>query len=230
MTHCLAIIAARGGSKRIPRKNIRDFLGSPIIKYSIDAALQAGLFDEIMVSTDDDEIANLSCQYGASVPFLRSKKNSDDNATTADVIMEVITEYKRRGREFEYCCCIYPTAPFVTAYKLNIAYQKLLATGAHSVVPVVKYSFPIFRSMKIENEVLTMAWPEYSAVRSQDLPDAYHDSGQFYFLITKNFLSTSNIFSDFTVPYLLPEAEVQDIDNEEDWKLAEMKYKLLTSR
>ncbi|ACU06132.1 pseudaminic acid cytidylyltransferase [Pedobacter heparinus] len=230
MKKCLAIITARGGSKRIPRKNIKNFLGSPIIKYSIDAALQAGCFDEVMVSTDDDEIAALALALGAKVPFTRSKENSNDYATTANVISEVLSNYKRDGESFEYACCIYPTAPFVTAEKLKIAYQKLKDSSAKTLVPVVSFGFPILRSFNIENGLVKMNWPEYMQSRSQDLPPAYHDCGQFYFINTEAFLDTKQLFTDHTIPYEMPESEVQDIDNEEDWKVAEIKYTFLLEK
>jgi pseudaminic acid cytidylyltransferase len=227
---CIAIITARGGSKRIPRKNIKDFLGSPIIKYSIDAALGAGCFEEVMVSTDDNEIAELALKLGAKVPFIRSKENSNDFATTADVITEVLDNYKKLGIEFEYACCIYPTAPFVTARKLRSSYEKLVESGAKTLVPVVSFGFPILRSFKIEEGLVKMNWPEYMQTRSQDLQPAYHDCGQFYFFNTASFLQTRQLFTDFTIPYEMPESEVQDIDTEEDWKIAEIKYTFLLNK
>ncbi|WP_205508560.1 pseudaminic acid cytidylyltransferase [Longitalea arenae] len=230
MNNCIAIITARGGSKRIPRKNIKNFLGSPIIKYSIDAARFAGCFDEVMVSTDDKEIAEIALSLGANVPFTRSKENSGDFATTADVIYEVLDSYKKQGREFKYCCCIYPTAPFVTAEKLRLAYDKLIESNAESVVPIVRFGFPIMRSFKIENGLVKMNWPEHMNTRSQDLPPAFHDCGQFYFLKTESFLKNKKLFTDFTVPVEMPESEVQDIDNEEDWKIAEIKYSFLLDK
>jgi pseudaminic acid cytidylyltransferase len=230
MSNCLAIITARGGSKRIPRKNIKSFLGSPIIKYSIDAALNAGCFNEVMVSTDDEEITETARSLGAEVPFLRSAASSDDHATTADVITEVLDQYERIGKHFTYCCCIYPTAPFVTSEKLNTAYLKLKTTGAKSVIPVVRFGFPILRSLKIVNGLVEMNWPEYMNTRSQDLPDAFHDCGQFYFIKVESFKEKPALFTDSTVPYEMPESEVQDIDNEEDWRVAEIKYTFLLNR
>ena len=230
MGNCLAIIPARGGSKRIPRKNIKDFLGSPIIKYSIDASLQAGCFDEVMVSTDDREIAHIALALGAKIPFMRSEATSNDFAITAAVILEVLNEYKMRGMEFEYFCCVYPTAPFVTAEKLRAAYNKLIVSKAEALVPVVRFGFPIFRSFKIENGLVRMNWPEHMATRSQDLPPAFHDCGQFYFLKTEAFFEHKKMFPDLTVPFEVPESEVQDIDSEEDWKIAEIKYSFLLER
>ena len=223
----IAIITARGGSKRIPRKNIKVFCGQPIIKYSIDAAKQAGCFEEIMVSTDDQEIANITKSYGASIPFLRSKKTSDDFATTEDVVKEVIFEYENIGRNFDFICCIYPTAPFLTSERLNQAYNLLIESGADGVLPVVQFSYPIQRSLKIESNRVKTLWPENHTVRSQDLMPVYYDAGQFYFTKTSLFLNQSILSSENIVPIILSEYEVQDIDNEKDWKIAEMKYSLL---
>jgi pseudaminic acid cytidylyltransferase len=230
MHKCLAIITARGGSKRIPRKNIKNFLGKPIIQYSIEAALQAGCFSEVMVSTDDQEIANIALALGAKVPFIRSVETSNDYATTADVITEVLNEYNKRGESFDYCCCIYPTAPFVTAEKLKTAFDKLHTSGAESVVPVVRFGFPILRSFKIEDGLVKMNWPEHMNSRSQDLPSAFHDCGQFYFLRVTPFLQNKKLFTSFTLPLEMPESEVQDIDNQEDWKVAEIKYTFLLDK
>ncbi|SEG18016.1 pseudaminic acid cytidylyltransferase [Flavobacterium urumqiense] len=230
MKNCLAIITARGGSKRIPRKNIKNFLGKPIINYSIQSAIDCSCFDEVIVSTDDQEIAEVAIAAGAKIPFIRSAESSNDFSTTAEVISEVLRDYKKIGVEFEYVCCIYPTAPFITADKLKNAYEMLISSGAKSVVPVVRFGFPIQRSFKIEDNSLRMNWPEHMSTRSQDLPASYHDSGQFYFLRTESFLKDNKLFTDFTVPYEMPESEVQDIDNEEDWKLAEIKYTFLLSK
>lgn len=230
MKKCLAIITARGGSKRIPRKNIKFFLGKPIIQYSIEAALNAGCFDEIMVSTDDSEIATVAIQNGTKVPFMRSVEASNDFATTATVITEVLSDYKKIGEEFEFCCCIYPTAPFVTAEKLKTAYSKLVHSTAESVVPIVSFGFPILRSFKVENGLVKMNWPQYMQTRSQDLPAAYHDCGQFYFIRVDSFLKNGKLFTDKTLPYEMPESEVQDIDNLEDWKVAEIKYTFLLNK
>lgn len=230
MSSCVAIITARGGSKRIPRKNIREFLGQPIIGYSIAAALGAGCFDRVMVSTDDEEIAELGRRLGAEVPFLRSAATSDDYATTVDVLVEVLTEYGRRGTSFDYACCIYPTAPFVTAERLRQAFALLQGSGADSAIPVVRFSFPIERSLDIRGDRLSFRYPEYQNTRSQDLAPAYHDSGQFYFFRVPHLLETRSLFGRQTLPIELPESEVQDIDNEEDWQVAELKYRLLLER
>jgi len=223
----IAIITARGGSKRIPRKNIRPFLGKPILKYSIEAALQAGVFEEVMVSTDDAEIAQIAQQAGAKVPFFRSEETANDFATTADVIAEVLTAYAQTGKKFQAACCIYPTAPFVTAAMLSTAMQRLEQEQADCVIPVVKFSFPPQRGVVINNNRITPKWPENMAKRSQDLEPLYHDCGQFYCLNVERFLQQRAIWMEHAVPLIQEERYVQDIDTLEDWALAEMKYKLL---
>ena len=220
----LAIIPARGGSKRIPHKNVRPFCGKPIIAYSIEAANSSQLFDEVMVSTDDSAIADIARQYGASVPFLRSAAASTDHATTAEVLLEVVEQYKKAEKEFAYICCIYPTAPFVTAEKLQTAFQLLLEKEADALIPVVPFSYPPLRGLKVDNGNLRMKWPENASVRTQDLEPLYHDCGQFYLIRTDALMKERTLFCKSTAPMHLSELEVQDIDNEEDWKLAEQKY------
>ena len=227
--NAIAIITARGGSKRIPGKNIKDFNGKPIIAYSIEAAISANCFQEVMVSTDDEEIASVAKQYGAKIPFFRSKENSDDFSTTYDVLEEVLNEYENRGRKYDYCCCTYPTAPFITPQKIKKAFDLLLSTDADAVIPVSSYSYPIWRSLKIENNRLKMNWPEHLTTRSQDLPKAYHDCGQFYFFKCNEILKKKSLFTDNTLPMIIAESEVQDIDNEEDWKMAEHKYSFINT-
>ena len=229
----LAIITARGGSKRIPRKNIKDFCGRPIIAYSIKAALDSRLFDDVMVSTDDDEIAEVAKQFGAIVPFMRSAKTSDDFAGTADVLYEVLGEYEKRGRTFDYFCCIYPTAPFVTAKKLRAAFDKLQHSDADQILPVVKFSYPPQRAFIMKDGFLEYKWPENYRRRSQDLEAFYHDAGQFYFYRTAQFMNSyTNIGGGNyrSIPILTDEIEVQDIDNLSDWELAETKYRFLIER
>lgn len=223
----LAIIPARGGSKRIPHKNIKPFLGNPIIKYSIKIALESECFDEVMVSTDDKDIVEISKSFGAQAPFLRSAKTSDDAAGTAEVLEEVLFEYRKEGKEFDYCCCLYPTAIFVTSKKIIKGFKILLKTGADSVVPVVRFSYPIQRSLEIRNGRIKMVWPENYSIRSQDCTPRYHDAGQFYWFRVKSFLKQRKLFCRHTVSLEIPESEVQDIDNLEDWKIAEIKYKIL---
>lgn len=224
---CVAIITARGGSKRIPRKNIKEFLGHPIIKYSIDAALSAGCFDEVMVSTDDREIADIAQRLGAKIPFFRSASSANDYATTADVTEEVLREYKKNGKEYEYFCCIYPTAPFVSSERLKLGYDLLRAGTADTVLPVVRFSYPIQRALKIDNGRLSMIWPENVNARSQDLMPAFHDAGQFYWGRTDRFLKQKRLITDNTLPIEIPESQVQDIDTLEDWIIAEVKYGIL---
>jgi len=220
----LAIIPARGGSKRIPRKNIKNFHGKPIIAYSIEAALKSGLFDEVMVSTDDEEIKIISLEYGAKVPFLRSENTSNDTATTLEVIREVLESYKKEDRTFDEVCCIYPTAPLMKSSHLTAGLD-LLENEIASVFPVVPFSFPILRSLKVdEDNFVSMNWPEYSQTRSQDLPAAYHDAGQWYWLRPE--LISDSLYSDNSKVIILSEMEVQDIDNESDWKMAEVKWKM----
>lgn len=219
----LAIITARGGSKRIPRKNIKEFCGKPILFYSIEAALKAGIFREVMVSTDDREIADLAKRAGASVPFLRSQAASNDFATTDEVILEVLEEYEKRGEIFETFCCIYPTAPFITSERLKEAME--LLDDADSVMPVVAFSYPPQRGLLINDRGrIERQFPQHLMVRSQDLPKIYHDSGQFYACRTAAFLKEKTTDVDNLVPLILSELEVQDIDTIEDWELAEIKY------
>lgn len=226
MEKALAIITARGGSKRIPRKNIKEFCGKPIIQYSIEAALESKIFDEVMVSTEDEEIKKIAEKCGAKVPFMRSERTSGDMAMTHEVILEVLEEYKKIGKMFEYVCCIYPTAPFITPMKLQESLCKLKETNADTVLPVVAFSFPPQRCFVIRDGKAEFKWPENRLVRSQDLEKWYHDSGQYYFMRTKRFLETQNLIMENTVPVIVDEMEVQDIDNYEDWELAELKYKM----
>lgn len=225
--NAIAIITARGGSKRIPRKNVKEFLGKPIICYSIEAALASGIFDEVMVSTDDEEIAAIAKEAGASIPFMRSAANADDYATTDDVLMEVLDEYEKQGKTFTYMACIYPTAPFVTAKKLQDALQLLKDNHASGVMPVVRFSFPPQRGMAIREGKLDYCYPENALKRSQDLEPMYHDCGQFYFYNTDKFRACRGNLPDGYVPMEVPELEVQDIDNMVDWKLAELKFEMM---
>ena len=223
----IAIITARGGSKRIPRKNIKDFCGKPILAYSIEAAFSSGLFDTVMVSTEDEEIAEVAKKYGAEVPFYRSEKTAGDFATTNDVLLEVLEEYKKRGQEFELACCIYPTAPFVSAEKLKKAMGELENSDADTLIPVVPFSYPPQRAMVVREGRLVFFQPEYMDSRSQDLEPHYHDVGQFYVFRTEAFERNRKLMLGNILPFVISELEVQDIDNESDWKIAEMKYKLM---
>lgn len=222
----LAIITARGGSKRIPRKNIKEFCGKPILCYSIEAAKDAGVFDEIMVSTEDEEIADLAKREGTSVPFFRSFETAGDHASTDDVIMEVLKEYQKIGKEFDAFCCIYPTAPFLTGKRLKDAMA--LLKEADSVMPVVPFSYPPQRGLLVNDKgFVERQFPEYATARSQDLPKIYHDCGQFYACRTAPFLAAKTTDVKRLVPLVLSEMEVQDIDTLEDWEIAEIKYRRL---
>lgn len=224
----LCIIPARGGSKRIPRKNIKPFLGKPIIAYSIEAALHSGLYEEVMVSTDDGEISTVAKMYGASVPFPRSNETSNDFATTNDVINEVLNQYRNMGREFDTITCLYATAPFVTVNRLLEAYQALENGDFDSAFTCVEFSYPILRSLIINTDgFIKMKWPEYMNSRSQDLEKFYHDAGQFYVSSVKAFQQNKSLWGKKTYPIILPELEVQDLDTATDWALAEMKFKIL---
>ena len=222
----ICIIPARGGSKRIPKKNIKVFLGKPIIAYSIKAALDSKLFDEVMVSTDDEEIAKIAKQYGASVPFIRSPKNSDDFATTFDVIEEVIQVYKTQGKRFENICCIYSCAPFVTSEILLKAYDRLIQKKFDTVFPIIAYSFPIQRALRVNQGKVSMILKDNLNIRSQDLEKSFHDAGQFYWCNTKQLLSSEKLITSNSGGIEISELDAQDIDTNRDWNLAELKYQL----
>ena len=224
MSASICIIPARGGSKRIPRKNIKDFLGKPIIAYSITVALKSKLFDEVMVSTDDLEIADIAKSYGASVPFLRSVKTSDDHATTMEVLIEVLQVYKANGMEFDSVCCLYPTAVLSSANDLAEGFQ--LLKDVDIVLPVTEFSFPPMRSYRI-NEIglAEFRYPEHMNTRSQDLETWYHDAGQWYWYNSRSITQGQVNLKRQAIKF--SNLNVQDIDNLADWKLAELKYKLL---
>jgi N-acylneuraminate cytidylyltransferase len=223
----ICIIPARGGSKRIPRKNIKGFLGKPILAYSIEAALESNLFSEVMVSTDVIEIAEVARQYGAKIPFYRSENASDDYATTFDVLDEVLTNYYTTGKSFDNVCCLYPCAPFVNSQKLITAYEILCEGSFESVIPVVAYSFPIQRSFNVKDNKLSYKYPEFEKTRSQDLEKIYHDTGQFYWCKANSLIKNKGIMNQNTGFLELTELEIQDIDNDVDWQMAELKFKLL---
>lgn len=219
----IAIITARGGSKRIPRKNIKEFCGKPMICYAIEATLQSGVFDIVMVSTDDEEIAQVARENGAEVPFMRSAETAGDLATTDDVLREVLETYRQRGEYFERFCCIYPACPLLAKERLQEAMAML--KDCDGVMPVAKFSFPPQRGVFIRDGVLRRSYPEFTKIRSQDLEAMYHDAGQFYALRTEAFLAAGTINVADLRPMVLPEMEVQDIDTEEDWGVAEFKYR-----
>ncbi len=227
----LAIIPARGGSKRIPRKNIKNFLGKPVVAYPISAALESRLFAEVMISTDDEEIANVARQYGAKVPFMRSATTAGDYATTADVILEVLSEYEKMGTHYDYCCCIYPVTPLLRSTIFQKSFELLQNAGADAVLPVVCYAHPIQRALQVDKDGrINYVNPENRLVRTQDLSPRFHDAGQFYLFKVKPFLQGRQIVMDNTVAYEIPESAVQDIDTEEDWKMAELKYQLIETQ
>lgn len=225
----IAIIPARGGSKRIPRKNTKLFFGKPILAYSIEAALNSGLYDEVMVSTDDDEIATIAKQYGAKVPFLRSEKNSNDFATTVDVLTEVLDWYKEIGQEFEQGTCIYACAPFVNSKLLQDSFMLLNKENCDCVFPSLAYSHPIQRALKVtENGKIEPFDTSNSNTRTQDLEKAYFDAGMFYTFNIDRLLETKSLRTNNTFTIEVEDLYAQDIDNENDWILAEMKYKLFS--
>lgn len=223
----IAIITARGGSKRIPKKNIRDFCGKPIIAYSIEAALESNVFDEVMVSTDDEEIKNIALQYGAKVPFLRSEKTSNDYAATYEVLNEVLNEYKKMDKLFRYMCCIYPTAPFITSNILEMAMDLLVGEKLDSVLPMVQFSFPPQRGLVVNDGKIAFKWSENALMRSQDLEPVYHDAGQFYCVNVERFVEKQSLIMPNSQGIMLEDLMVQDIDNESDWEMAEFKYRYL---
>jgi pseudaminic acid cytidylyltransferase len=221
---CLAIIPARGGSLRIPRKNIKAFCGQPIIAYSIAAALRSGCFSEVMVSTEDDEIAAVAEHYGAKIPFKRSLRTADNYATLVDVIEEVIGDYRKIGVYCEYVCCILATAPFVTSDMLQQSYETLVSRSADAVISVVRFDYPIQRGLKLEDGFIRMMWPENYEKRSQDLEPVYHDAGLFYWLRAERLLKQKCFYMEKSIPFELSSANVHDIDTLEDWQIAEFKY------
>lgn len=224
----IAIIPARGGSKRIPRKNIRDFHGKPIIAYSIQAALDSGLFDKVIVSTDDAEISAIAKNCGAEVPFFRSAKNSDDFATTSDVLLEVLAQFNEANHSISTLCCIYPTAPLIQADDLRNASKVFIDGAFDTLISSVAFSFPIQRSFQLNDaQKIVLNHPEAMNSRSQDLATNFHDAGAFYFLNASSFQQSKSIWSGEIGAFVLPESKVQDIDTTEDWKLAELKYALL---
>lgn len=226
----LVIIPARGGSKRIPKKNIKNFNGRPILSYVIQTVKKTKLFDEIMVSTDDYSIVEVAKKYGAKVPFLRSNKNADDFATLTDVLTEVILDYQEVGKVFENVCCILPTAALVTNEIITEGFIKLKEANLASIVPVIKYAYPIQRALKVNEKLLSLRELEHINTRSQDLEDHYHDSGQFYWLNTKEFLKEKKVFMSNTGYIELKEYEAQDVDTPEDWKMLELKYNLIKNK
>lgn len=223
----ICIIPARGGSKRIHKKNIRNFCGKPILAYSIEAALLSGCFDEVMVSTDDTEIKSIALQYGAKVPFMRSEEAAGDHAMTHTVLLEVLAEYEKRDMVYDNMCCIYPTAPFVTAERIKEGMDTLINEKRGCVYPVVQFSFPPQRCVVIYDDKVYWKYPENEMTRSQDLEPIYHDVGQFYCLNINKFYKRPSLLLENTKAIVIDDMEAQDIDNESDWQMAETKYQRL---
>lgn len=222
----IAIIPARGGSKRIPNKNIKSFMGSPIICHAIDVCLRSGIFEEVMVSTDSEEIAQIAREAGAMVPFMRSAATAGDYATTYDVLAEVVGEYEKRGRSFDYVCCVYPCVPFLTTAMLKNAAK--IFKGHESLIPVCQYPVPIEWAMRIDEKGLLHSNDAAAQqMRSQDIKPAYYDVGMFYFVTMPAMKKHKTLYCPDNAAYIVDHKNCQDIDTLEDWKEAELKYKLL---
>ncbi len=221
----ICLIPARGGSKRIPKKNSKLFAGAPIITYPIRAARASGLFSRIIVSTDSEEIAAIAREAGAEVPFMRPENISGDHTTTAEVLLHGLEWLRAQGENPEYLCCIYPTAPFLDPVYLKRGLELLKTKGGGGAFSVTTFPFPPFRAHRLNREGrLEMLWPEHELTRSNDLPEAYHDAGQFYWLKVQNFLQEKKVWPKDAWPIVLPRQWVQDIDTPEDWQVAELMY------
>jgi len=229
MGKTIALIPARGGSKRIPRKNIREFRGKPMIAYSIAAALEAEIFDQVIVSTDSEEIAGIARRHGAETPFLRPPELAGDFTTTAEVVAHALEWLTAHSGAVDTMCCLYATAPFVTGRWLRKGYELLGGREVSAVFTVAAHPSPVFRALKKdENGFLRMVWPEYELSRSNDLPETYYDAGQFYWLAASRFRQTNRLYADDALPLVLPRYLVQDIDTGEDWRMAELMHETLT--
>lgn len=226
----IAIIPARANSKRIPGKNIKLFQGAPIIAYTIKTAQKTNCFDEVMVSTDSDEIAHVASSYGARIPFLRSRENAGDQAGILAVIQEVVEKYAERGEVFDYVCCMFATTPLLQASYVEAGFRLMLEKGATTVFPVVRYGYPIQRALRMVDGKTSMLWPGNYSVRSQDLEPIYHDAGQFYWLDLKQYPGPSNMFDDNAYGIEYPDLLMEDIDTPEDWEKAEFKYRYLLEK
>jgi pseudaminic acid cytidylyltransferase len=229
-THAIAIITARGHSKRIPRKNIKYFCGKPMIAWSIEAAKASGLFAHIIVSTDDTEIAAVAKEWGADVPFMRPPELSDDYCSTDSVVLHAVQESQRIYGSLRQGCCMYPTSPFLTTGDLKRGLDMLLAHKATSAFPVVKYDFPIEQALLLDGARPCARWPDKLMERSQDLPDHYHDAGMFYWFDVEKFLAEGQLFCDDSVALVIPSELCQDINTPEDWAHAEIKFRVLAEQ
>lgn len=224
----IAVIPARGGSKRIPRKNIKDFCGKPMIAWSIETAINSACFDKIIVSTDDKEIAEIAEKYGAEIPFIRPNELADDYIGTDSVVCHAIKWLKNNNISPSVVCCIYATAPFIQEIDLQKAYLKLIENDCNYVFSVTSYAFPIQRAIKVSTDNhAEMFYPKYENTRSQDLEESYHDAGQFYWGTTIAWLTQKSVFDLGSMAYILPRYRVQDIDTPEDWKRAELMFNIL---
>ena len=224
----ICVIPARGGSKRIPRKNIKEFNGKPIIAYSIEAALKSNCFSQVIVSTDDDEISEVARKYGAKVPFVRPDELSNDYVGTIPVIRHAIEWIEDNDNTVENVCCLYATAPFVQSKIISEAYQQLISSKSDYRFSVTSFAFPIQRAIKIvQGYKVDMFYPEHFNIRSQDLEEAFHDAGQFYWGKAQAFKDELALFSEVSSPYVLPRYLVQDIDTMEDWIRAELMHKTI---
>ena len=226
----IAIIPARGGSKRIKDKNIKDFYGKPAITYAIDVALKSGLFQEIMVSTDSNQIAQISLECGAKIPFMRSKQNSSDFATTTDVLLEVIGQYQQKNLQFDNICCIYPCSMLIKPLHLQESFKLLQDKNTSNITPICKYSPPTKWQLEIKNSKLAFLDDSFQNTRSQDIKDSYYDAGQFYWLKTKDFLKEKSMWQKNTTPYFINPIYCQDIDDLDDWEMAKLKYLFLKNK
>jgi len=227
----LAIIPARGGSKRIPRKNIKPFAGKPIIAYSIDAANKSECFSDIIVSTEDREIAAIAVNLGGKVPFMRTQETADDHSGIADVMKEAVLAYEAwANHEVDLVCCILPTAPFIAADDIRKGHQMIARDDMDAVITVVRYSYPIQRALRVDGKHVTMIWPENYVKRSQELEPSYHDAGQFYWIKKDKLLEHGKVFIPKTGFICIDETSAQDIDTEDDWRYAEIKYDILCSK
>ncbi len=224
----ICIIPARGGSKRIPRKNVKLFCGRPMLAWSIETALKSECFGQVIVSTDSEEIATVARHYGATVPFMRPVELSDDYTGTIPVIRHAIEWFQDEGIVFDQVCCLYATAPFVRVEDLRNGMEQLVTSAADYVFSVTGFDFPIQRAVRITGKGrVEMFYPEYFNSRSQDLEKAYHDAGQFYWGRAAAWLSEKKIFSSDTIPIVLPSFRAQDIDTPEDWEHAELLFKIM---
>lgn len=221
----IAVIPARGGSKRIPRKNIKEFHGKPIIAWSIEAAVQSGCFTHIIVSTDDEEIAEVARSYGAKVPFMRPAELADDYTGTVPVIKHAVEWFEEHEGKIYYVCCIYPTAPFVMSNDIIKGHELITKNDCDYVITVTMYNYPIQRALKIDRDGYTnMFYPEKYETRSQDLEEAYHDAGQFYWGKAEAWKEQKPVLNALSLPVVLPNHRVQDIDTLQDWKRAELLF------